>query len=95
MTFLRTKKGDRRMMPTYGSGLYNALFEADGDDLQPIIESIVTQDIATWMPELNIQSVTVDTSDVDDYKVTISVTFTMSGIAMNQPQTVTITTNTP
>lgn len=94
MTFLRTRKGDRRMMPTYGSGLYQELFEANGAELQPIIEDVVKQDIATWMPELNIVSVTVNT-DVDNYKVAISVSFTMSSIGITQPQTVTVVMNQP
>jgi phage baseplate assembly protein W len=93
MTFLRTRKGERRMMPTYGSGLYQALFEFSGMPLEPILEDIIKNDIATWMPEINILNVTIDTSDVNNFVASISVMYNVNGIGSTIPQSITIPVN--
>ena len=59
---LQTKKGERRMNPNFGSGLWAVLFENYGDDMTPIIDSAIRKDITAWMPYVNVQSVTAVTN---------------------------------
>lgn len=58
---LKTKKGERRMSPEFGSGLWSVLFENNTEDLTPIIDSTIRKDIARWMGYVNVQSINVET----------------------------------
>lgn len=94
---LRTKKGERRMNPEFGSGLWSILFENYTDDIGPIVESTIRSDIQRWMSYVNIQEITVNTDDTeykDKYKVGVRVTFTVPTIGVTQPQTLEVAMNT-
>lgn len=92
MTLLKTKKGERRMNPMFGSDLYGAIFEFNTDELKSILEDIIRRDIQRWMPQLNINDVevTASNSDKDNHVVNISVIFTVESIGITQPQSVEI-----
>lgn len=89
MMLFNTKKGERRMNPNFGSDLWNLLFEFNDDDLNQIVQSTINRDVATWMPYVNIQqvSVTNGTAERDTYKVDIAVGFTVPSAGVNTLQT--------
>lgn len=94
---LRTKKGERRMNPEFGSGLWSILFENYSDDIGPIVESTIRSDIQRWMSYVNIQEIIVNTSDTeyrDKYKIGVKVTFTVPTIGVTQTQTLEVAMNT-
>lgn len=94
---LRTKKGERRMNPEFGSGLWNILFENNTDDIVPIIESTIRSDIERWMNYLIVEQITVNTEDSeykDKYKVGVRVTFTVPTIGLTSPQILDVEMNT-
>jgi phage baseplate assembly protein W len=94
---LRTKKGERRMNPEFGSGLWNILFENNTEDIVPIIESTIRSDIKKWMSYVNIQNIEVSTNDEeykDRYKVGVRVTFTVPSIGVTQSQVLETELNT-
>ena len=83
LTFLlQTVKGERPMMPTYGSDLQEILFEPNmelhSDDL---FEDAVMEAVATWMPEISIISVEVF-RDLINYPnhVVLSIRFRVNNI---------------
>lgn len=86
---LRTKKGERRMNPEFGSGLWNIVFENNTDNISSIIESTIKSDIEQWMGYLNVEEVEIN-SDIneyrDKYKIGIKVKFTVPSIGLNNPQ---------
>lgn len=93
---LRTKKGERRMNPEFGSGLWSILFENYTDDIGPIVESTIRSDIQRWMSYVNIQEITVNTDDTeykDKYTIGVKVTFTVPTIGVTQPQTLEVAMN--
>lgn len=94
---LRTKKGERRMNPEFGSGLWSVLFENYTDDISPIIESTIRSDIKRWMAYVNIEKIEVNTESTeyrDKYKVGVKVTFTVPSVGITQSQILETALNT-
>jgi len=94
---LRTKKGERRMNPEFGSGLWSVLFESYTDDISQIVESTIRSDIKRWMSYVNIQNIEVITNDTeykDKYRVGVKVTFTVPSVGITQSQTLELAMNT-
>lgn len=82
INLLRTRPGERRFQPTFGSRLWTVVFEQNTGILKDIITKIVTEDVAQWIEGVIIQNVSVqvpentgNTPDVDIYSVLITVTF--------------------
>jgi phage baseplate assembly protein W len=87
---LRTKKGERRMNPDFGSGLWSILFENYTDDISPLIENTIRKDI-------NVSNVQVNTDDTefnDKYTISVKVLFTVPSIGITQQQTLEVSMNT-
>jgi len=92
---LKTKKGERRMNPDFGSGLWNVLFENMADDMTPIIDSTIRRDIAKWMSYVNVQSVSVLNNKDNNYnRLDVSVVFTVPSIGVFDQQTLQVGMNT-
>ena len=62
---LRTKKGERRMNPEFGSRLWSILFENYTDEISSIIENVIRSDISRWMPYVNVQKLEINTNETD------------------------------
>lgn len=93
---LRTKKGERRMNPDFGSGLWSVLFEQNNESIKPIIESTIRSDIGKWMPYVNVTSVTIDdTADATQHRLNVSLSFTVPSIGLSQEQILQVSMNTP
>jgi phage baseplate assembly protein W len=94
---LRTKKGERRMNPEFGSGLWSILFESYADDISPLIENTIRKDITRWMSYVNVSDVQVNTDDAefnDKYTISVKVLFTVPSIGITQQQTLEVSMNT-
>jgi phage baseplate assembly protein W len=92
---LKTKKGERRMNPDFGSGLWNVLFENITDDMTPIIDSTIRRDIAKWMSYVNVQSISVVNNKDNNYnRLDVSVVFTVPSVGIFSEQTLQVAMNT-
>jgi phage baseplate assembly protein W len=94
---LRTKKGERRMNPEFGSRLWSILFENYTDEISSIIENVIRSDISRWMPYVNVQKLEINTNETeyrDKYKVGVMVTFTIPSIGITQSQILDLAINT-
>ena len=92
---LRTKKGERRMNPDFGSGMWSILFEQNTDNIKIIIENTIRKDIGRWMPYVNVESVNVDNmSDSTQHRINVSVTFTVPSSGVFEQQTLQVAMNT-
>jgi len=79
MNFLKTKKGERRMMPEFGTKLYNVLFEQKDGNFNSIAKNIISEEIKYWIPEISIQDIQIINVENpigdDNYKLRISINF--------------------
>jgi phage baseplate assembly protein W len=60
---LSTKKGDRVMLPDYGTNLHLAVFEELDSYLKQDIENTISRAIATYEPRVDIKHLSVDIID--------------------------------
>lgn len=83
INLLRTRPGERRFQPLFGSRLWTVVFEQNTTVLDELITRIVKEDTAQWIDGLVIQNVNIQvpqqidgtTADSDIYSVLVTVTF--------------------
>ena len=97
---LRTRQGERRMNPTFGSRLWTAVFDQNDDYVAKKVESIVSEDISQWIPGITVSSVDVkylnddqSTNLRDIYKLYIVVTFVIDSINASDSVELTLDVN--
>jgi phage baseplate assembly protein W len=98
INLLNTRQGERRFQPTFGTRLWDLIFEQDVDTLKDRAINIVTEDIATWIPNVTVIDVTANllttdqiTANRDIYMLEISVSFMIN--ITKQTDTVIVTIN--
>ena len=76
-----TRKGERLMHPTFGTDLYNTLFNQNTDDLESEIERSIDRAIQEWMPYISIDEILVDQTNTnrDTYFFTVTLNFRVAG----------------
>lgn len=86
---LKTKKGERRMNPNFGSGLWDVLFEFNDDNLSQIVESTIKRDVERWLPYVTITKIAVKngTDERNQYAVGVSISFVSNSAGITTPQT--------
>ena len=81
INFLNTKRGERRMQPTFGTRLRELVFDQNDTNTQEIAKSILTKEFATWIPEVVINSISINnagnSNNVDNYKLAVSISYTV------------------
>jgi len=79
LNFLKTKRGERRMFPEFGTKLYDVVFEQIDENVVEITKNIINEEVKYWMPEVTIQKISVsdksDKENTDSYKLYISLEF--------------------
>lgn len=79
LNFLKTRRGERRMMPDFGTTLHSVVFEQNDENLREIVKNIITEELLIWIPEISILNINVINDKnigVDDnYKIRISINF--------------------
>jgi len=92
---LRTKKGERRMNPNFGSGLQEYLFEQNLQDSPDIIKQIITDEVKNYVPGVTVNKVDINIANqeknklTDSYTLYIKIQFTVN----NQTDTLTLRLN--
>lgn len=89
---LLTSKGERPMMPTYGSDLRSIIFSPNTEDfLDEIIEDAIKDASEIWMPEVIIENVKTERDlENNPYTASIEITFSIN-IIPDSEQTINIT----
>ena len=80
INLLRTRIGERRMQPLFGSRLWTIVFEQNTEMLPEIITNVITEDINRWIEGVNVKKVTVQVPQIDattDYRDIYSVLVTV------------------
>jgi len=92
---LRTKKGERRMNPNFGSSLQEYLFEQNLQDSADIIKQIITDEINNYISGVTVNKIDIGISNqekndlTDSYILYIKIQFTVN----NQTDTLNLTVN--
>lgn len=100
INLLRTRQGERRMNPTFGSRLWTAVFDQNDDFIAKKVESIISEDISQWIPGITVSSVDVKYLNNDQsvnlrdiYKLYIVVTFVIDSINASDSVELTLDVN--
>jgi len=78
---LSTKKGERRMQPTFGHSLNNFVFDPNDTTLAQRVKQSITSDITFWVPVVTIDNIDVKVlkrEDVDIYRLHINLTISVN-----------------
>ena len=60
VNLLLTSKGERVMQPTFGCDIQKVVFETMTDDIDETIKTVISEAIATWLPYIFINQLTID-----------------------------------
>lgn len=88
---LKTKKGERRMNPEFGSGLWSLVFENYNSDISPLIKNTIQKDLSRWMSYVKIEDIQVYTDNTENKnknKIGIKMVFTVPTAGITRSQTV-------
>lgn len=82
---LMTAKGERPMMPTYGSDLRSLLFNPGEAEYDQLLEDAVIEAAEKWMPEVTINSVEIE-RNIEEYpnRAILNITFSINSIPNNE-----------
>jgi hypothetical protein len=75
---LRTKKGSRRMLPTFGAQLERFLFEPIDEITARDIGNTILQELAGWDDRIEIININVE-ADYEGMQYNITVTYSIRG----------------
>jgi phage baseplate assembly protein W len=76
---LRTRKGERVMLPEFGSDLGDILFENIDDTFAEHITDSIKQAIETWDPRVTVSSIRIQ-PNYDQHYMAVFLQFTIKGI---------------
>jgi len=98
VNLLNTRQGERRFQPTFGTRLWNLVFEQNQETLKEQAINVVSEDISAWIPNVTVNDITANlltsneiSNNVDIYMLKIVVTFTVN--LTKQTDTVIVTIN--
>lgn len=74
---LSTRIGERIMHPEYGTDLMKVVFEPNNDSIKSIIQTLLTDPINYWIPDIQIRDIEIITAE-DDPNLTHDVKINLS-----------------
>ena len=77
-TLLLTRKGERVMLPTFGTDLLKIIFQPNTAEIKQDIVEYITEPVNQWLPEINLMNIDVITTDDDPtliHDVVVRITF--------------------
>ena len=78
-----TAPGERMMIPSFGVGLRNYLFEQNGPLSRNLIESRINQQVKQFMPSVKIEGIIFDDSQMDRNRLNISIFYSIPSIGLS------------
>ena len=99
INLLRTRPGERRMQPLFGTRLYNTVFEQNAEILPEVIINLVKEDINNWILNVTVNKVDVkffkneEINNIDTYKIYVAANFTVNTVNKTGDVEIVIETN--
>jgi len=72
-----TAMGERVMLPDFGCGIYDYVFESTNATILGLIEESVRNSLLKWEPRIDVNSVSVSLDETENSKLLIGVTYTV------------------
>jgi phage baseplate assembly protein W len=95
INLINTRPGERRMQPTFGSRIWNIIFEQNVENLSDIAVNVIREDVTMWIPNVTVINVTANVlksdelvNNIDIYRLHIAVQFMLN--MTKQTDTVTV-----
>lgn len=63
INLLRTRIGERRMQPLFGTRLWNVTFSQNTEILPDVVRNIINEDVSKWIEGVEIEDIKVSTQD--------------------------------
>lgn len=80
---LKTKRGERRFQPLFGSSIDKHIFDPNTDMLTEVIKRSIIEDISRWLPAVSINFIETTltknelNNNIDSYKLYIVINFSI------------------
>ena len=84
-----TMPGERVMIPEYGVGIKKYLFSRFGEDVYAEIKTKISQQVATYMPVINIRNIIFDDTDMDGNILGIRIEYSIPTLGVSDSLVVT------
>jgi phage baseplate assembly protein W len=84
MHLLLTRKGERYYMPDFGTNLLQYIFEPNDRQTLSDIRQDITETVKKYLPNLVINDVIVEPSDVSEYAATVRIDYTVTDDVFEQ-----------
>jgi len=72
---LSTSLGERQMLPEYGCGIHDLLFQANSAALRGMVQNKVLESLTRWEPRIDVLDVRVETPPEERNTLTIHVDY--------------------
>lgn len=72
-----TSMGERVMMPDFGCGIYDYVFESPDIVTKSLVEESVRNSLMSWEPRIELNSVSVSTDESAGNKLLIDISYTV------------------
>ena len=74
---LQTEPLERLMLPEFGSGLKQLLFQPNGTATHRLIEEIVTQALRRWEPRIELESIDVNADPKESQMAIVTIRYSL------------------
>jgi len=89
---LRTRPGERLMMPNFGCGLDRYLFEPNTVSTLRLIQEEVKRALTRWEPRISLDDIRVETNPTDPRVVDITVFYTLIALQTREKVSLSVAT---
>lgn len=78
--FFSVRQGEIPMRPTFGTRLFNVLFEQNSQDVEPIIQQTMLDEIEQWGFPITVLEINIDRSDnnIDTNRIGIEIKYVVN-----------------
>ena len=72
-----TNRGERPMHPEFGCDVWKTLFENNTSGVRERLESLIKQQVAVWLPYVDLKSVKVETQEKNENRMNIKIDWSL------------------
>lgn len=90
MHLILTRKGERLYMPDFGTNLLKYIFQPNDGITHGEITQEISQTVKKYLPNLQVNKVTVEESDMNEYAATVKIDYTVTDDVFTTSDTVII-----